>query len=383
MNKKIHPFIAATAVIAAIIIVLVIITSQSCFDNILPAVNIVKKNINEITENKYADNQAGFSLSYPATVSLGGTPEEKLFLTIRSTLITNLDAPLGFDKKTAQEDAAALAQGQFGYRYIGCALEQSEQVRKIGGEEKLYGKIYMSLVCLEACDVKFDRTIIFYNNGYQIVITLSANKEKIINSMPEYFQTDPANCSNKPFWNYNLINKFNQTLIDQQGSADAQQWYETFNEIVDSIRIFKSSSYCETNEDCQQICESCFNKKWLNDNPEVLEREYCPYPPNFNNCSCQNNMCTGNYQQPAAGSYCQDKNSGNKMSLNEAKEIAANSDCVAAGELIKNAICNDYTGTWWIELEVADKPMCNPACVINVNNKQAEINWRCGGLIPE
>lgn len=70
-----------------------------------------------------------------------------------------------------------------------------------------------------------------------------------------------------------------------------------------------------------------------------------------------------------------------EMSLSEAKEIAISSTCVNEGILKENHMCNENTNTWWIDLQVEDNPLCNPACVINTETKEAEINWRCTGLI--
>lgn len=71
-----------------------------------------------------------------------------------------------------------------------------------------------------------------------------------------------------------------------------------------------------------------------------------------------------------------------KMSLAEAKEIAEKSNCTKEGKLIDDALCNDITGTWWIELDTV-KEGCDPACVVDVETKQAEVNWRCTGLLVE
>ena len=77
--------------------------------------------------------------------------------------------------------------------------------------------------------------------------------------------------------------------------------------------------------------------------------------------------------------FCQKKDTDTKLSLSEAKEIALLSEC---GDRLKDTyICNEITGTWWINLDI-EKEGCNPACVINVETKTAEINWRCTGLIP-
>jgi hypothetical protein len=45
----------------------------------------------------------------------------------------------------------------------------------------------------------------------------------------------------------------------------------------------------------------------------------------------------------------------------------------------KSYFCNTNSQTWWIDLNIS-KQGCSPACVIFVENKTAEINWRCTGL---
>jgi len=70
------------------------------------------------------------------------------------------------------------------------------------------------------------------------------------------------------------------------------------------------------------------------------------------------------------------------MTEAEAREIAASSACGDEGALLKNAFYNDWTGTWWIDLD-AEKEGCSPACVVNARTGQAEINWRCTGALPE
>ena len=84
---------------------------------------------------------------------------------------------------------------------------------------------------------------------------------------------------------------------------------------------------------------------------------------------------------PPQDEYCVDKGTGAKLSYQEAVEIAQNSECLEQGQLKDTHFCNENTGTWWIDLDI-DKPGCVPACVINVNGKTAEINYRCTGLIP-
>jgi len=79
---------------------------------------------------------------------------------------------------------------------------------------------------------------------------------------------------------------------------------------------------------------------------------------------------------------CVKTDTGESMTLTEAKEIALKSECVKEGNLKETYLCNEFTGTWWLDLEI-DRPGCAPACVVNVVTKEAEINWRCTGLLPE
>jgi hypothetical protein len=77
--------------------------------------------------------------------------------------------------------------------------------------------------------------------------------------------------------------------------------------------------------------------------------------------------------------FCQKKGTDIKLSLSEAKKIAVLGEC---GDNLKDTyICNEITGTWWINLDI-EKEGCSPACVIDVETKIAEINWRCTGLLP-
>lgn len=78
--------------------------------------------------------------------------------------------------------------------------------------------------------------------------------------------------------------------------------------------------------------------------------------------------------------YCCKDNTMECMSITEARKIARNSEC---GERLDDSYtCNNVSGTWWIDLDV-EKEGCNPACVVDVIDEQAKINWRCTGLADE
>ena len=73
-----------------------------------------------------------------------------------------------------------------------------------------------------------------------------------------------------------------------------------------------------------------------------------------------------------------------RMTIEEALEIANNSECSEKGYLTDNYMYNEATFTWWIDLDMKEEfkiQGCNPACVVNVKTKEANINWRCTGVI--
>ena len=82
------------------------------------------------------------------------------------------------------------------------------------------------------------------------------------------------------------------------------------------------------------------------------------------------------YGQDSGTQYCLN------MDLKTAMAIAQSGECGQNGTLASNAYCNNVTKTWWIDIDVFE-PIegCNPACVVDVETGQAEINWRCTGLI--
>ena len=84
--------------------------------------------------------------------------------------------------------------------------------------------------------------------------------------------------------------------------------------------------------------------------------------------------------------FCKDNDSGVEISYQEAIEIAQKDKCGLQGEELvafsENYLCNENTGTWWVDLVIKpEKEGCNPACVVDIVDKTAEVNWRCTGVI--
>lgn len=75
---------------------------------------------------------------------------------------------------------------------------------------------------------------------------------------------------------------------------------------------------------------------------------------------------------------------GTAMTLTEANEIAAASDCMQEGTLTETSVCNATTGSWEIDVTpTVEQEGCSPACVVNAEAKTATLDWRCTGAEGE
>jgi hypothetical protein len=115
--------------------------------------------------------------------------------------------------------------------------------------------------------------------------------------------------------------------------------------------------------------------------------EFAPCPAANNSGQIVGNDSDSHGCKGSAGySWCETKQKCLRIweegCLNEsdAREIAANSSCMDVGNLTADSSYNNYTNTWWIDLDTK-KPGCAPACVVYEQNSSAEVNWRCTGLI--
>lgn len=89
--------------------------------------------------------------------------------------------------------------------------------------------------------------------------------------------------------------------------------------------------------------------------------------------------CEENLNAEEAPAYAEN---GQKMTEEEARQIAEQSPCMEEGNLTGAVLYNNYTTTWWFDLDTV-KEGCAPACVVDEETDTAEINWRCTGALPE
>jgi len=184
----------------------------------------------------HIDDKAGFSVKYPQNAVFQGGLEDDLSFNITVTHIDDLEYP-GFGKEEALNNIEELNKGEYGEEFD-WPLKLSKKVIRVGNKN-MQG--FMVLGRFEVCDVVFERRLIFYNNNYQIEITLRGDKDKIVESMSQYFKIDNLNCQDDKIWDFDKQNEFYQNLSDGKGSVVAQEWFDSFDEMVKTIEFISPS----------------------------------------------------------------------------------------------------------------------------------------------
>jgi len=207
----------------------------------------------------YDDKKAGFSLKYPHNVVMVDKVGN-LSLTIESVKIDDLDFP-SFNKEEVLEDIQSLKNGQYGEEYD-WPLGVSKKVRDLG---EVNGQEFMVLSRFEVCDVVFERKLLFYNNDYRILITLKEIKSNIVDNLSKYFEINEENCGVEAIWNFEKQDQFYLDLVGGKSFFTAQEWFDTFDKIVDTIEIDE----VEVTETYLQLIQGAWTS--LDDKNSVIE----------------------------------------------------------------------------------------------------------------
>lgn len=191
----------------------------------------------------YTNKEAGFSLKYPSNVKLSVStnsyiPDESSPLTI-TVLVRKIDsivqdAPWRYTKDSALNEEVLLQKGQFGnnYDFVG---PYSKGIIRVGN---LNAKSFIVFGRFHSCSIVFERQLVFYNKGYQIILDFSTSTNEIIKNNPRYFSipTPPM----LPCWNTSNGNNTERLYNDLKAknvSSQLLDWYDGFDSIIKSIII--------------------------------------------------------------------------------------------------------------------------------------------------
>ena len=174
----------------------------------------------------YTNTSAGFSFKYPKTVLLDketkGATEIVMTVSVQKLSDIPEDLPLSMGRADALLEKERLTKGE------------GEGVLKIGS---LNAQLSTTLSQFEVCSTIFVRKLVFYPGEYQVILRFSGPKEKMLAAMPSFFRVDSANCGTELVWNQEKIGNFETTLANKQGTGIAQEWYDIFTGVIDTITL--------------------------------------------------------------------------------------------------------------------------------------------------
>lgn len=187
----------------------------------------------------YTDKTAGFSFQYPENVLLATEPKEVTdsVLTVMVDPIDALpeEAPLGMDKNTALVDREALRRGEAKTTGDFAASDGLVQF------PSLNARLTSTLSRFDVCSVVFERRLVFYPGTYRVILTFTGVPERIMRDMPEFFTIDPANCGREMrVWDRGNMGDFMPTLAQKKGRGAGQEWFDTFNSVIQTIALTTS-----------------------------------------------------------------------------------------------------------------------------------------------
>jgi len=199
----------------------------------------INKTETKETWKTYENKDAGFSIKYPDTVSLNKKEADKQYrMIVDIEPVSSLKGTMGFNKETALKNIESLSKGEYGIK-VDWPVKESRRIRKIGNT---YAQDFIVLSRFEVCDVVFERKLYFFNNDYQIIVTLIGPKEGIITSLPSFFVSDKDNCGQDKRWDFKKQEEFIGMLNNGKAPKPAQDWFNLFDKIVETIKVKQNES---------------------------------------------------------------------------------------------------------------------------------------------
>jgi len=188
----------------------------------------------------YTDNKAGFSIKYPLYASMVNG-NYRLLISAQ-----NLDTFSNVPEKYQDllEEEKTLSKGLIP-KDRDWSLEAAHKVRRIGS---VYAEEELVFSMFQGCDPFFNRQINFYHNNNLVTVSLRGPRDQIVFENVDlfslyYFDTNnPIRKRSCTDWKRETVSEARQTfyqeLLKGEGTTTAQEWFDLFDQIVETIEIF-------------------------------------------------------------------------------------------------------------------------------------------------
>jgi hypothetical protein len=213
------------------------ISSPEKFDEILDFPKEQQTQISKSeTWEKYDNSEVGFSFKYPSSLTFLKENEynkdsKMSFIKIEIQDIGKVENPMDFNFDDAMINIESLSSGKFGLEY-NFPFAPSKTVKSVGF---LFAQDFLVIARFELCSVTLERKLLFYFNNKQMVLSLFAPIDLLLETMPNYFTIDKNNCGDVHIWNQEKQTDFYNSLKAGNASPIIQKWFDQFDEISETI----------------------------------------------------------------------------------------------------------------------------------------------------
>lgn len=176
----------------------------------------------------FTDDSASYTLYYLKNITLNSLDENVLRLNPLSQSIGLMNEAFA---QTARQNKEKLSQGLLGSATW--AVKGSHKLVRLNNGQ--YAQRYISFYAFDVCSVQFRAVLEFYDNFEQRVMISLEGPSSLKSYLSDYFTT--GSCGTASHWIHDNLPGLYQRLEAGSAPNEVQNWYDSFNEIVDSVKV--------------------------------------------------------------------------------------------------------------------------------------------------
>jgi hypothetical protein len=190
----------------------------------------------------------GFSFQHDSSIQVTQTQLDTYphIMVQANSLDQYEDAPGGFTLQNALADQQALAENKLADIGIDWPVKSSEKLTPLTAQ--INAREFLVLSRFDACDVTFERKLIFYHQNHQIILSYIGDPQ-LITTAPSYSTTHEENCGSSPIWDFdsNAQSRLATALTTTTAPPEIQTWYDSFNFILSTFNTITTSNWTQYN----------------------------------------------------------------------------------------------------------------------------------------
>lgn len=177
--------------------------------------------------NNFYDNRVRLSLKYPELIEMNKLNENGISLFVEIEPIENLNS---MAREIADKDKNDLARGLSGQGLFNKIIK-IKNIGKANAQESMF------ISLLKDCNAQINRKLVFYENNYRIIITLSTNINDADDENNKYFEMNKNKCDGINIWKDQGAEKLYKDLNENKLHGKIQNWFNLFDKIIETMQF--------------------------------------------------------------------------------------------------------------------------------------------------